>query len=380
MVEPAGVVEAVSGVRLSLWRAAAGFRVAAAAVCVYLIIRWQGIYARPAVALVVGGGIFVATAAVVVLALLGRAHRLSVGVADLVVTCGLTLLSVLAQTPGQQHGGMPTLTTVWAAGPVIEIGLVAGWFGGLVAGVVQFAASVIVRAGWDGRTLLNGALLLIVGAVAGYVATRSRRAELNLAEAVATASAAAERERLARSIHDGVLQVLALVHRKGLAAGGEWAELAAAAAAQEAALRGLITRQAVASRAPASLTEALTALRSEKVTVSLPAEEVRLPERTTAEIVAMVRAALHNVAMHAGNDTRAWVLLEDLGDSVCVSVRDDGVGVTEQRIAEAKAEGRIGIASSIRGRAAELGGTAIVRSEPGSGTEVEVVVPRGSSR
>ena len=67
------------------------------------------------------------------------------------------------------------------------------------------------------------------------------RTEHELAEAVAAQAALAERERLARSIHDGVLQVLGLVHRTGRDAGGRWAELATEAATQEAALRALIT-------------------------------------------------------------------------------------------------------------------------------------------
>ena len=49
-----------------------------------------------------------------------------------------------------------------------------------------------------------------------------------------------ERERLARDIHDGVLQVLALVGRRGREAGGEAAELGRLAAEQELALRALI--------------------------------------------------------------------------------------------------------------------------------------------
>jgi signal transduction histidine kinase len=372
------MAEAVTGVRLSLWRAAVVFRVAAAALCIYLIVRWRDLYAHPGVAAAAAAGIFAGTAAIAALGLTGRAHRMWVALADVVVTCGLTLLTPLAQTSGQQHGGMLTLTTVWAAGPAIEVGLLAGWAGGLAAGAVQFATSVLVRDGWDGRTLLNGALLLIVGAVAGYLATRARRAELSLAEAVAAASAAAERERLARSIHDGVLQVLALVHRKGAAAGGEWAELGAAAANQEAALRALLARPPVTPRGSGSLTDALAALRSESVTVSLPPVDVALPQQVTAEVVALVQAALHNVAMHAGAGAQAWVLLEDRGDSLYLSVRDDGVGVSAQRIAQAEQDGRLGIARSIRGRAAELGGTATVRSEPGAGTEVEVVLPRRS--
>ena len=52
--------------------------------------------------------------------------------------------------------------------------------------------------------------------------------------------AAAERARLARVVHDGVLQVLALVQRRGAEIGGEATELARLAGEQEAALRTLI--------------------------------------------------------------------------------------------------------------------------------------------
>jgi hypothetical protein len=113
--------------------------------------------------------------------------------------------------------------------------------GGVLAGLVQFGAAVIVRGGYDGRTLTSGVLLVTVGAVTGSVATLTVRAEAELAEATAARAAVAERERLARSIHDGVLQVLALVHRRGNEAGGDWALVATEAAEQEAALRRLIT-------------------------------------------------------------------------------------------------------------------------------------------
>jgi len=368
--------EPVGGVRLSLWRAAVGFRIVAGALCLYRILRWQDIYAHPAVALVAGGGILVVTAAITVIGLAGRAHRASVVLLDLVLTIGLTLLTFAAQTPYQRHGHMPTLTTVWAAGPVIEIGYVFGWIGGGVAAVMTFVLSLVVRGGYDGNTLANGALLLIVGVVAGYLLTRTRRAELDLAAAVASASASAERERLARSIHDGVLQVLALLHRKGLEAGGEWAVLGTEAAEQEAALRALITQQTLATDSSGGrLNSALVELRSERITVSVPAEEVPVSPSTADEVVAMVRVALRNVALHAGPAARAWVLLEHVDGSLHVTVRDDGVGVTPERLAAAEADGRLGIARSIRGRAADLGGSVAIRSAPERGTEVEIVVP-----
>jgi signal transduction histidine kinase len=59
-----------------------------------------------------------------------------------------------------------------------------------------------------------------------------------------------------------------------------------------------------------------------------------------------------------------------------VSVRDDGPGFAPERLAAAAAEGRLGVAQSIRGRIRELGGSAEFVSAPGEGTEVEMRVPR----
>jgi signal transduction histidine kinase len=57
-------------------------------------------------------------------------------------------------------------------------------------------------------------------------------------------------------------------------------------------------------------------------------------------------------------------------------VRDDGVGIAPGRLDEAAAEGRLGVAKSIRGRIADLGGRIALHSAPGEGTEIEIVVPR----
>jgi signal transduction histidine kinase len=86
------------------------------------------------------------------------------------------------------------------------------------------------------------------------------------------------------------------------------------------------------------------------------------------------------VRAHAGPGARAFVLLEDLGDSVAVSIRDDGVGIAAGRLAEAAREGRLGVSKSIVGRMSSLGGTAQLHSAPGEGTEWELCVPRRDGR
>lgn len=361
---------------LSLWRAAALFRVIALVVCLYLVVRWHDLYAHLGVAYATAAAMVVVTAVIGGLAVTGRAHHPAIVIADLAVTVLLTLATLLAQTDAQRHGDMPTLTTIWAAGPVIEAAFVGAWVAGVLAALVQFAAAVVVHEGYDGRTLVSGVLLVVTGAVVGYLTTLVVRAERELAAVAAAQAAVAERERLARSIHDGVLQVLGLVHRAGRDADDHWAELGTAAGEQEAALRSLLrSRPETTTGGRLDLAHELIALRQDGVTVSVPGEPVVLEVVAAREVAAAVREALANVARHAGPGAAAWVLLERLDDRVCVTVRDDGAGMTLDRLDEAQREGRLGVADSIRGRLADVGGTATVRSTPGAGTVVELVLP-----
>jgi signal transduction histidine kinase len=58
-------------------------------------------------------------------------------------------------------------------------------------------------------------------------------------------------------------------------------------------------------------------------------------------------------------------------------VRDDGPGIPAGRLEEAAAQGRLGVTGSIRGRLADLGGTAVLTTGD-FGTEWELLVPLGS--
>ncbi|MEU4157753.1 ATP-binding protein [Actinoplanes sp. NPDC026670] len=228
-----------------------------------------------------------------------------------------------------------------------------------------------------GDSLSTSAVLMLVAAaaIAGLGIAHhltERWAERKRAEQIRKEAAAAERDRLARPIHDGVLQVLALVQREG------GTELAALAGEQEVALRNLLSGAATPDgpRGDTDLRAALTALATPRVEVSAPAGAVLLPAGRAAELLAAVQAALDNVGRHAGPGARAWILLEDETDGVRVTVRDDGAGFEPQRLAEAAAAGRLGVAQSMRGRIADLGGATEIFSRPGQGTEVEFHLPR----
>jgi signal transduction histidine kinase len=115
-----------------------------------------------------------------------------------------------------------------------------------------------------------------------------------------------------------------------------------------------------------------------RVTRAHPGAAVPLPAPAARELAAAVGAALDNVRAHAGPDARAWILVEDEPDTVVVTVRDDGPGIPEGRLAQAEGEGRLGVALSIRGRLRDLGGSAELISTPGQGTEVELKVPKSA--
>jgi signal transduction histidine kinase len=115
---------------------------------------------------------------------------------------------------------------------------------------------------------------------------------------------------------------------------------------------------------------------SSRISVAVPATPVLLTASVAMEVDAAVAAALDNVAAHAGTEGQAFVLIEDEGDAVTVTVRDEGLGMAPQRLVEAASAGRLGVAQSIRGRIRDIGGTVAITSAPGAGTEVEMHIPR----
>jgi signal transduction histidine kinase len=295
--------------------------------------------------------------------------------ADLVVTVGCMYATLWAQPLIDIRGGASVLTSVWAAGPVLALAISRGRDGGLLGAATISLALLSLRGVDNGAKILgNVQLLLVAGLVVGYAASTMRQAGTRLREAIATESATAERLRLSRSIHDGVLQVLAQVQRRGTAIGGETLELAQLAAEQEVALRTLMSSRPAAAGDRVDLCGLLLPLATTRVDVVVPAEQVLLPAATAAELVAAVKEALSNVTKHAGPDARCWVAVEDLGEVVVVSIRDDGIGTTPARLEQARMDGHLGVSQSIRGRIADLGGTVTVRTAPAEGTEWELKV------
>ena len=306
-----------------------------------------------------------------------RARRTSVLlVADLAIA-----VAAMAATPLVKGADFnATIPGFWVMGALLAWAIHWHWKGGLFAAVLIAAADVFPRSEMDQGNYGNVFLILIGGPIVGYMCESLQRMARERDAAEHAAAAAEERTRLARAVHDGVLQVLTMTQRRGAAAGGEWADLGRLAGEQERSLRSLIRQQDTVPTAAsgrvdlAGALEAMATAHPVRVEVATPGGTVLVDEHVATETVAAVRACLDNVLAHVGPAGSAWVLAQSAPDVVTVSVRDDGPGIAPGRLTQAEDEGRLGVASSIRGRIEDLGGTATVASGEW-GTEWELVVP-----
>ncbi|PRY62639.1 signal transduction histidine kinase [Knoellia remsis] len=354
------------------------FRPAAAAYAGWLAWQRHDAMARPWVAYVV-----VAVLMAFSLALLAYRRRttLLLGVEVLLAVAGI-FATLLADRPEAVASGQFTLPTIWAAGCVVGAAVLHGRLGGVVVAALIAVADVLEVGTPTVTTWHNILLLFLLGGLIGLAVDLAREGLTRYAQVVAERERLRERERLARVVHDGVLQTLTFIHRRGDELGDGGAELASLAADQERALRRLVTQDLTDDSrvgvvaAERDLRPLLTAREADRVTVSLPADPVTLPAERAVELDAAVGAALDNVIQHAGPGATAWLLLEERGDDVSVTVRDNGVGDDLDHLMSAEDRGRLGVSQSIIGRARDLGGTASVTTRPGGGCRVVITVPR----
>ncbi len=363
-----------------LWRGLLVYRVLALLSAGVVVLSALGEYRSPAGAVAVLA-VMTGWTAAIGHAYLGRAsqagRRRSTAIADVAVTVAVMASTPFVQTSAQLVADAPVMGSIWTPGAVLACALAFGVRGGLVAALVVSATLLAVQARPE-TEVGDIQLIVLVGVTVGFAATVLRRSAERVRLAVAAEAAALERERLARAVHDGVLQVLGYLRRRGGELGGAAGELGELAGEQEFALRALLTTgpAAVDAQGRRDLAAALRTLASTRISVATPAHGVELPAGVVDGLVAVVRAALGNVEVHVGPEAPAWVLLEDLGTGIEISVRDEGPGIPDGRLAAAEADGRIGVARSMCGRVRELGGTITCDTGPDRGTEWIIKVPR----
>jgi signal transduction histidine kinase len=222
------------------------------------------------------------------------------------------------------------------------------------------------------------ALYVIAGAVVGRVAVLLDHSER-------TVSAARARDEIARTLHDGVLQTLAIVERST-----DDPALARLAREQERSLREFLfglpdvfaqDTETNSARGPASacavaLREAagrFEAAFGGKSTVIVASDVPALKPVVAAALAGAVGEALTNAGKHGGA-RHVTIYVEPHTDKrVFCSIKDDGSGFDPHDTPEG-----FGITNSIRARITEVGGKVEVDSVPGSGTEVRIWVNRAA--
>jgi signal transduction histidine kinase len=247
----------------------------------------------------------------------------------------------------------------------------------LAAAHLQYLALPVVAPGWvtarEGLRLAAYALVL-VAALGRYARTR---------RALAAASLAVERERIARDLHDGLAQDLAVIALHGQRLESELGTehpLTVAARRAVAASRGVIVDL---SASTAASTDAALRQVAAELAVRFGTEvEVRIqfdPAQAAGgdldwdrreEVVRIAREAIVNAARH-GRAQHITVVLDRSRDQVRLQVSDDGRGVPETTLPGLGGHGL----RTMRARAAALGGRLATWQPAAGGLELEVTFP-----
>ncbi|MBS2554244.1 sensor histidine kinase, partial [Catenulispora sp. NL8] len=205
------------------------------------------------------------------------------------------------------------------------------------------------------------------------------RAQADLAASQREAGRLAERQRLAREIHDTLAQGLSsiVLLARGVESGLPEPAAAGVREIRETASANLAeARRFVAGLTPPALEgstvgEALARVAAgyPRVVFRIEGEPYELPMEADVALLRTTQEALANVERHA-RATAAAVTLAYHEDAVTLDVFDDGVGFD----GAAGADGRFGL-HGMRERIGELGGTLTIESVPGEGTAVAVALP-----
>ncbi|MEZ4770793.1 MAG: sensor histidine kinase [Caldilineales bacterium] len=328
----------------------------------------------------------------------------------------LVVQTALAVAIALLAGNLAVSFGLFAALIGLAVGMLRNRLAAAVVVLCLLALSAAITLRTTGEQISSGWLLLAIPATAFvvvYVVLYTRQAEaraeaqrllselevahLQLAEYAAQVedlTLIAERQRMARELHDTLAQGLAGLilqleaARSQLEAGrttrtgeiidqamvraratlaearqaiGDLRNSDAAAEDLGSAIRREVDRFSVATGIPCALEVSLTAA---------------MPQRAVEHAVRIVSEALSNIALHAEAE-QVWVSAVQVDDQVAITVRDDGVGfdAAQQPSVGAGHYGLVGM----RERARLAGGTLAIASTPGRGTTVRLSLPASAA-
>lgn len=242
------------------------------------------------------------------------------------------------------------------------------------------------------RPITLGAIAVLVAVTTPLMLLLTRRARLAAEQrerllATAVEASDAERTRIARDLHDGVVQdlagtsyelsTLAARTRTDPALAGELDDVSRALRVSMRSLRSLLVEiyppDLAVTGLAAALDDLLSPLSAAGITTSLDVSlKKEVPSRLVELTWRVVQEAVRNAARHSrARSVEVAVLLE--GSLLVARVRDDGTGWDQTVEPEPGHFGLRGMSTLVH----EAGGRLVVDSAPGRGTTVtmELIVP-----
>ncbi len=217
---------------------------------------------------------------------------------------------------------------------------------------------------------------LLMACAFGVILIVAVRRDFQARDRMTRAAALAERRRVARDLHDGLAQDLALIAVHGELIAQDMGDAhPMVIAARRALSLSRSTISELSDPAGATADEALEAVAQEfrerfgvAITVEATCDRELAPE-AQEQVSRIAREAIANAARHGGAK-HVVVSLRDVDTGVSLRVVDDGCGIGD---VDAASEG-FGL-RSIRERTDALGGYLTLRRLRKRGTELEVVLP-----
>ena len=295
-------------------------------------------------------------------------------------------------------GGAATPFFVYYFFPIITASSRYGIKGGLSAAVAGVAVYGFIRFNFDWEALLGidrfivrSIYLVVLAYIFGFLSEFEKKQNQKLLALTKTAGEVAtleERRRIARELHDGLLQSLAThllrleTCRKHLLQSPKELECELQLIEKDTRSSMKMIRQFLASKETTSFPPGmlLEYLRGDlgflrdglgmQVILETEPKDLSLPEAIERDVYFVLREALMNAMRHS-HASRLDIALKQKPTLVEGCIKDDGVGFD---LAQAGSNARLGL-QGMRERIERLGGELEIQSSPGKGARISFVLP-----
>jgi len=291
---------------------------------------------------------------------------------------------------------------------LIPIALATAYFqrrGGSIVLLLAIAA-MLPRVFWVSPYPMDALLETVITAVVGGLVvgvvdaqTRAKEIRQRLADTMRSYShqisraQERERERLSRELHDETIQMLIVLSRRLEALATLPESLPPAAVERVSTLQNLVSdtlrnlRRLVRDLRPPALDHLGLAAASAamvngisdelgiEVSVQVSGEKTRPPADQELALLRILQEALNNIRRHA-RASHVQVRLAFEPDATRLTIQDDGCGFSGvPSMEDLVSAGQLGLVG-MRERAEALGGTLVIRANPGQGTTITAEIPR----